>query len=319
MNETLIKTRIEGKVGVITLNRPEALNALTHSMIQTLQKQLHLFAKNPLISCVFVHGEGRAFCAGGDIRLLYQNGIHRTEPSVQFFKDEYALTHFIYHYPKPYITYLDGITLGGGVGISLHGSHRIATPRFSWGMPEVNIGFFPDVGVRYHLARLPHALGLYLALSGKSILAHDALACGLATHYADSSQTESLIEKLARASSVDAALNSINPPTLQVDQALLACYQHDSLLGIYTALTKTAPTLAQELASRSLFSVQTILGSYEKAKIQTFDTVIKEDLRIAKRFLQHPDFYEGIRAALIDKDQCPQWKPTIPSRKTRPH
>jgi enoyl-CoA hydratase/carnithine racemase len=301
-----IQTRSEGTVGIITLNRPDALNALSHDMTNTIKDQLRAWHDDDSIACVFVYGEGRAFCAGGDIRSIYRNGTDNIDTSIQFFRDEYQLNQLIYHYPKPYIAYLDGITMGGGVGISWHGSHRIVTENFSFAMPEVNISFFPDVGVRYHLARLPRSLGLYLALSGRSITADDALATGIATHTAQAGQADALIQQLAQGKE----LNTVTASSA-FDHALLACYQHDSLTGIYEALTDSHPALAAEMADRSLFSLQHTFNAYQNAHNQEFDEIIRDDLEIAKQFLQHPDFYEGIRAALVDKDKKPVWVKTL--------
>lgn len=298
-----IKIHTEGSVGVITLNRPEALNALNHEMTNTIQAQLCLWREDDRIHCVFVHGKGRAFCAGGDVRAIHANRRNSIDKLIAFFRDEYKLNQLIYHYPKPYIAYLDGITMGGGVGISWHGSHRIVTNNFSFAMPEVNIGFFPDAGVRYHLARLPNHIGLYLALSGRCIHADDALAMGIATHFAKPNEAAVLIQQLAAGEPLQTKKG-----ILTLDANLLACYEHDSLQGIHAALATSYPKLATELADRSLFSLQETLRAYHDARALPFDAVIHDDLEIARRCLQQGDFYEGIRAALVDKDKKPAWQ-----------
>jgi enoyl-CoA hydratase len=314
-----IETRIipgkHGNVAVIYLNRPEALNALNHAMMCELKTHLTTWKDDPSIKLVFIHGKGRAFCAGGDIRELYNNGINNTTPSIEYFRNEYSLNQLIFHYPKPYISYLDGITMGGGAGISLHGSHQIATPNFVFAMPETNIGFFPDVGLRYHLARLPRHIGLYLALSGNSLDLASAAALSIVTHTSKADQAEKIITALASTDSIDSCLQKFqinHPKEIKLKKRLLDCYQHQSLDKIAQALqalnTTESLTLLDDLTSKSLFSLQTTLQSYQDATDQDFDTIIKEDLSIATRCLNQADFYEGIRAMLVDKDKLPVWK-----------
>jgi enoyl-CoA hydratase/carnithine racemase len=306
-----IKTNFYNQVAVITLDRPEALNALNHDMILTLKERLTRFKKDDSIQCVFIHGNGRAFCAGGDIRDLYYHGINNIEKSMRYFRDEYRLNQLIYHYPKPYIAYLDGITMGGGVGISLHGSHRIATPHFSFAMPETKIGFFPDIGSRYHLTRLRDSIGLYLALSSHSLTAGQAKKLGLSTHLTESNQAKSIIEALAKHTCINDALKLFEieiPEEPELSSDLLRCYEHDSLVDIYDALKKVDPNLAKDLSQKSLFSLEITFQSYQDAIGQGFDDIIEEELEITHLCLAHPDFYEGVRALLIDKDKNPRWK-----------
>ncbi len=313
-----IKTDVVGKVAVIYLDRPGALNALNHDMINTLKDQLNAWKENNAIQMVFIHGNGRAFCAGGDIRSLFENGIDNIEKSVQYFRDEYSLNQLIHHYPKPYISYLDGITMGGGVGISLHGSHRIATPNFLFAMPETKIGFFPDIGARYELTQLPHYFGLYLALSANTIQAGSALELGIATHCCQENKADDIIQALASSDSVETTLLAFKTtcqPEDSVDSALLACYQHDSIEDIATALqklgTEDSLKLYQDMQNKSYLSLEGTFQSYQDAIGLDFDQIIEEDLEIAKQFLSGSAFYEGIRAMVIDKDKKPTWKKTL--------
>lgn len=309
-----IKTNIVGKVAVIYLDRPKALNALNHEMINTLKDYLNTWKEDDSIELVFIHGNGRAFCAGGDIRSLYENGRDDIEASVQYFRDEYSLNQLIHHYPKPYVSYLDGITMGGGVGISLHGSHRIATPNFLFAMPETKIGFFPDIGARFNLTRLKHYFGLYLALSANSIATETALKLGIATYCCKEDKADDIINKLAASGTIDDALQPFQTTCkteVNVDTEILACYQHDSIESIATALqelgTESSLKLYNDMQNKSYFSLQGTFQSYQDAIGLDFDQVIEEDLEIAKQFLSHPDFYEGVRAMLIDKDKNPAW------------
>jgi enoyl-CoA hydratase len=311
-----IKTKTYNHLAVITLDRPEALNALNHQMINTLKDHLTRWKSDDSIERIFIHGKGRAFCAGGDIRDLYHNGITHIEKSIRYFRDEYHLNQLIYHYPKPYIAYLDGMTMGGGVGISLHGSHRIATPSLTFAMPETKIGFFPDIGSRYHLTRLMPGIGLYLALSSHSLTAEQTMKLGITTHIAQGNRAEAIIESLSKKSCIHEALNAFQiklPEKPELDPTLLRCYENDSLNEIYMALKKVDPEQAQELSLKSLFSLQTTFKSYQEAINQSFDDVIEQDLEIAKSCLAHPDFYEGIRALLIDKDKKPLWEKQLNS------
>src|SRR5918993_2530328 len=197
-----------GAAGLVTLNRPQALNAITHGMVLELRRALDAWAADPEVTRVVVTAAGeRAFCAGGDVRHLYDLGqTKRYEEALRFWRDEYALNIRIKRYPKPYISLIDGIVMGGGVGVSLHGSHRVAGERYQFAMPEVGIGFFPDVGATYALPRLPGESGTYLALTGERVRAADALALGLATHAGPSAGLGPLLEALVAGDPVEEAL-----------------------------------------------------------------------------------------------------------------
>ena len=184
MGEPEIICERRGASGLVTLNRPKALNAITHGMVGRLAEALDAWERDPSITCVLIKGAGgRAFCAGGDIRMLYEAGTGgEVGRALAFWRDEYLLNIRIKRYPKPYLALIDGFVMGGGVGVSLHGSHRVAGQRYSFSMPEVGIGFFPDIGATYALPRLPGETGMYLALTGARVGPEDAAAIGLATH-----------------------------------------------------------------------------------------------------------------------------------------
>src|SRR5579885_1264537 len=211
-DEILFERR--GAAGVVTLNRPAALDAVTHGMVLRLRAQLEAWAADDAVTRVVVTANGeRAFSAGGDIRALTELGrAGRKDEMLQFWRDEYPLNAFIKNYPKPYIALIDGIVMGGGVGVSVHGGHRVAGDRFSFAMPEVSIGFFPDVGATWFLPRLPGEFGAYCALTGERVGAADAVAAGIATHRAASSRLADLADALCGAAPVDATLAGFAEP-----------------------------------------------------------------------------------------------------------
>ncbi len=197
-----------GHAGLVTLNRPKALNAITHEMVLALSHQLDLWSQDDRVTRIVVTANGdRAFCAGGDIRALYELGKASNQPeALRFFHDEYLLNAKIKRYPKPYVSLIDGIVMGGGVGISIHGSHRVAFDKYAFAMPEVSIGFFPDVGGTYALPRLAGEIGTYAALTGERLKASDAVLAGAATHQAKSARFGDLLRALEGADPVNAVL-----------------------------------------------------------------------------------------------------------------
>src|SRR5262245_45996011 len=197
-----------GAAGIVTLNRPKALNAVTHGMVRALRAELDRWASDPAITrVVILAAGGRAFSAGGDFRAIYYVGkAGRIDEVLQFWRDEYPLNMAIKDYRKPYVAMIDGIAMGGGVGVSVHGSHRIAGDRFSFAMPEVGIGFFPDVGATWFLPRMPGELGAYCALTGDRFTANDAVSSGIATHRIASTQFDAVLDGLTGTVSVDAVL-----------------------------------------------------------------------------------------------------------------
>src|SRR5215208_241433 len=243
MAEAELLCERRGAAGLVTLNRPQALNALTHAMVLALSRALDAWADDPAVTRIVVTGAGeRAFCAGGDIRHLYDLGkAGRHEEALRFWRDEYPLNVRIKRYPKPYVSLIDGICMGGGVGVSLHGSHRVAGDRYLFAMPEVGIGFFPDVGATYALPRLPGQTGMYLALTGERVRRADAVMLGLATHAVPSGNIEGLRQALIAGDPVEVALSRVatapDQAPLEVERDLIdSCVPADSLTEILARL-----------------------------------------------------------------------------------
>jgi enoyl-CoA hydratase len=314
-----------GAAGTITLNRPQALNAITHDMVHDMRRALDGWAVDPAVTRIVVRGAGeRAFCAGGDIRHLYELGIAgRQEEALTFWRDEYALNILIKNYPKPYLSLIDGIVMGGGVGVSLHGSHRVAGDRYAFAMPEVAIGFFPDVGATYALPRLPGATGTYIALTGERVRAADALALGLATHAVPSADHPALIEALIAGEAVEAALArfSLHPgeASLTPSRAVIdACFADDSVAGIVDRLdaaggrgSEFAAKTAGTIRTKSPTSLEIAYEQMRRGGALSFEEAMATEFRIVSRVVHGHDFYEGVRAAIIDKDGAPCWRPAL--------
>lgn len=315
-----------GNLGLITLTRPAVLNALNHTMFKALNEQLSEWeAANHIKAVVIRASEGRAFCAGGDIRYVYEQKNAAQTQLINFFRDEYLLNWRIHHYAKPYIAFLDGITMGGGAGISMHGSHRVATENLVFAMPETSIGFYPDVGMSYLLARLPQNLGLYLGLVGGRITQSDCAALGLVNHTVKQGVLPELLYALADAKFTDDAYRSVtavlepftfpaSETTLSMHQAEIAeCFAKKTVEEIIQALETHASEWCQDVATilktKSPTSLKVTLRYLLAAAKLEFDECIRTDYRLTTRFLAAPDFFEGIRATVIDKDQAPKWQP----------
>ncbi|PSJ63895.1 enoyl-CoA hydratase/isomerase family protein [Pseudaminobacter soli (ex Li et al. 2025)] len=314
-----IRFELLGSAGVVTLTRPQALNAVTHSMIKALSRALAEWEHDPAVSLVIIQAEGRAFSAGGDIVDIYNAGC-AGNPPVDFFADEYRLNAKIAHFPKPYVALIDGIVMGGGVGISCHGSHRVMTENAQFAMPEVGIGFFPDVGGSHLLPDLGGHFGMYLGLTGNRIRYGDALWSGLATHTMKAEYLEGLVERLAETGDPDTSLREVFAPAKrETDQATQeAIDQHfsrPSLSEVLESLEEAAPSdafAAKTLAtilSRSPTSVSVAFRQITQGMTLTMDECMRMEFRILNRMLHGHDFYEGIRAAVIDKDGKPVWEP----------
>lgn len=316
----------KGPLGLITLNRPDALNALNLTMIIALQKQLTLWKVDPAVKAVVLQATpGKAFCAGGDIRCLYEEGQKNPKETSQFFWQEYRLNHFIQHFGKPYIALMDGITMGGGVGISLHGSHPVASPRFVFAMPETGIGFFPDIGASHLLMRIPDNAGIYLGLSGDRLGADDALATGLVNAILPSEKMPDFVQALAETdfasvphTQVDACLETFAIP-LAGDQPsrlhplIRSAFAHPSVEAIIDALSQSenawAKKALQNLQQKSPLSLKITLTQLLRAQSLTLAECLKMDFGLVNHFIRDHDFYEGVRALLVDKDKMPKWNP----------
>jgi enoyl-CoA hydratase len=308
-----------GKAGVVTLTRPKALNAVTHGMVRALSKALAAWGDDPHVALVVLQGEGRAFSAGGDILRVYEAG-KAGKPYVDFFADEYRLNAQIAAFKKPYVSLINGIVMGGGFGISFHGSHRVLSENAIFAMPEVGIGFFPDVGGSYVLPRLKGEFGLYLGLTGDRIRYGDALAVGLATHAVPAEQFGAVVEELCESGSPDAVLKKhcITPPRETDEAAVHAindAFTPAELKGVITAL-ENAPasdefrkkTLAT-MRTRSPTSLNVAFRQIRAGAMLSMGECMAMEFRILNRMLEGHDFYEGIRAVLIDKGSKPAWRP----------
>lgn len=319
-----------GNLGIITLNRPQVLNSLNHNMVNVMHAQLNKWASANHIKAVVIRSvEGRAFCAGGDLRSMY-NRFKEHDPTLPlFFRHEYQLNRAIFHFPKPYIALLDGITMGGGVGISIHGSHRVATDRLLFAMPETGIGFFPDVGGTYFLPRMSHQFGFYLGLVGTRVGSDDCVALGIAQQKVNREQLSDLVKAIAETPFTHDAKASvtnimepfkapIQPTPLVASQTVSAieqCFSAGTIQEIVEMLQQSTNEFCKEaintLKTKSPTSLVVTLQALFKGRQLDFDACMQQEFRLVCRFLQGHDFLEGVRALIIDKDQNPKWQPSM--------
>jgi len=308
-----------GAAGLITLNRPKALNALTHGMCVAMLARLKEWSGDRSIACVVIRGEGeRAFCAGGDIRTLYDSGKAGTPYAVEFYRDEYLLNAFIKHFPKPYVALLRGFVMGGGVGVSLHGSHRVADETMLFAMPETGIGLFPDVGGSFFLPRLPGATGMYLGLTGTRLKTADAVHAGLATHFVPAIRREALIDALADGMEAGEALRAMAEPVAEAAldsrrAAIDRIFSGPTVEAILAALDRDggewAADAAKTIRAKSPTATKLAFRQIRNGKSLGFDDCMRMEFRMVNRVIAGHDFYEGVRATIIDKDGAPHWKP----------
>jgi enoyl-CoA hydratase len=315
-----------GTAGLVTLNRPHALNAVSHAMVRELAAQLSDWQHDAAVTRVVVTANGgRAFSAGGDLRGLYDLGrAGRHDEALAFFREEYALNALIKHYRKPYVSLIDGIVMGGGAGISIHGSHRVAGDRFAFAMPEVGIGFFPDIGATWFLTHMPGELGVYCALTGNRLNAADGVGTGLATHRIATARFPELVEALCGAVPVDAILAAFaqdvgEAPAIAQRAALDRLFNGGRVEDILAALDREAVeggdhadfarSTAALIRTKSPLSLKITLRQLRLGISCEFDDCIRTEFRIVSRVVDGHDFYEGIRAVIIDKDQAPRWQP----------
>ncbi len=305
-----------GVAGIITLTRPKALNALNLPMVRAMTAALGAWQDDAGVELVIIKGEGRAFCAGGDLMAVY-NG--KANPDASFFAEEYRLNLQIERYPKPYVAVIDGIVMGGGVGISCHGSHRVMTENALFAMPEVGIGFFPDVGGSHLLPDLADNFGMYLALTGARIKWGDAMWSGLATHPAKAADLPALVDMLARDGNVEQTLRNFftmpKPETDLADWARIdGWFTADTVEGIIAALEaeqsgELAAGILKTIRSRSPTSVKVTHRQISAGQTMSMADCMRMEFRILNRMLAGEDFYEGIRCAIIDKGESPRWNP----------
>jgi len=315
-----------GAAGIVTLNRPQALNAVTHGMVLALRDQLERWAGDPAVTRVVITAAGeRAFSAGGDIRALYDLGrVGRHAEALQFWRDEYLLNAAIKRFRKPYVALIDGIVMGGGVGVSVHGSHRVAGDRFQFAMPEVGIGFFPDVGATWFLPRMPGELGTYCALTGERFGIADACAVGVVTQRIPSARFAALLDGLAGTVSVDAVLAAFSEPAgegpiMARQFAIDRLFAGSQVEGVLDALDREAASrsadaewaikTAASMRAKSPLSLKLALAQVRRGKDWDFQTCMRAEFRLVSRIIHGHDFYEGVRAVIVDKDNKPQWNP----------
>ncbi|QJT05896.1 enoyl-CoA hydratase/isomerase family protein [Streptomyces asoensis] len=309
-----------GRAAHITLNRPRAINALNHTMVRRIDGALTLWERDPAVETVVISGAGeRGLCAGGDIRAVHDDARDDDgTASAAFWRDEYHLNARIARYPKPYVALMDGIVMGGGVGVSAHGSVRVVTERSRIAMPETGIGFVPDVGGTHLLARAPGELGTHLALTGAQIGAADAVLCGLADHYVPSVSLRQFIDDLADLP-VREALDRHEQPLPAGGLAghrewIDTCCAVDTVEEIVQRLfahgDPTAKETAETLLARSPTALKVTLAALRRARrLGSLERVLEQEYRVSCAALTTPDLVEGIRAQVVDKDRDPRWSP----------
>jgi len=318
-----------GCIGEIILNRPQALNALNFNMVMLLLDKLNNWQQNDDIKAVIVRSNSsKAFCAGGDVVSLYEQGLESSDKPMPFFRHEYQLNCLIRSYAKPYICLLDGITMGGGVGISLHGKYSLATENFSFAMPETGIGFFPDVGGGYLLTRCKKNFGTYLALTGKRISRADAIYANLIKYSIKNERQNEFVDgllKLDLSSDIDekvmALIHGFEDPDIglasliEYEESISNVFSLDSIESMLEQLQVIGGAWSDKtmsiLASKSPTALKVTLAQMQHCQGLTMEDSMALEYRIVSRFMQGKDFFEGIRALLIDKDKQPRWQPNI--------
>ena len=318
---------VRGRLGHITMNRPQALNALTHDMSLRLDVQLRRWAAEPKVETVVITGAGdRAFCAGGDVRALWEAGPNG-RLTRDFYWNEYRMTRRIFHFAKPYVALIDGITMGGGVGVSVPGRFRAATEKSLLAMPETGIGLFPDVGASYYLSHLPGQIGIYLGLTGGRIKAADLVYTGLATHFVPSSLLPAVLVALEREPAADvlrrfAARPGEEAPLAARRAAIDRCFAGDTVEEVLGALEREGGAWADEtraiLAQKAPMSLRVTLRELRLAARLDFDECMRMEYRLVRRFMGDRDFFEGVRAVIVEKDNRPQWRPATLAEATAP-
>jgi enoyl-CoA hydratase len=314
-----------GAAAIVTLNRPQALNALTRTMIRQLRAKLDAWRDDPAVSRVVVIAAGeRAFSAGGDLREIYDLGrAGRYSEALAFFREEYELNAVIKGFHKPYIALIDGIVMGGGVGISVHGSHRVAGERFLFAMPEVGIGFFPDVGGTWFLPRLAGEIGTYCALSCERLKVADAVRAGVATHHVPAARHSELLDALCGSAPVDSIIARFAQPVgegdafarrSEIDRLFASAAVEDILAALDAQATggvnaEWAARAAKAMRMMAPLSLKIALAQIRRGRNWSFAQCMQAEFRIVSRILLGHDFYEGVRAVIIDKDNQPRWRP----------
>jgi enoyl-CoA hydratase len=325
----LVLVRTDAGLGHLTLNRPHALHALNLEMVEALTKALLAWRDNEAITTILLdHGSARGFCAGGDIAMLAASGATDSIEARAFFHAEYRLNHLIFGYPKPIVVIMDGITMGGGVGLSVHAPFRIATERTTFAMPETGIGLFPDVGGGWFLPRLEGQIGIWLALTGTRLKAADAIRAGVATHFVPSELLGAVKAQIGGASGTHdpsatlrsglAALSeeagSPRELTEETVAQINACFAYDTMEAIFQALEMSGSDWAlATLTTLNSKSPQTLKVALRQMRLGADTTDFAQNMameyRVGARAVSLHDFQEGVRAVIIDKDHAPKWQP----------
>ncbi len=316
------RVTIENALALVTFDRPRALNALTTAMRARLALSFPKFARDPTIyATVLQSANSRAFSAGADVREMTRWGKEQPDAARRSFKDEYSLNWLLDCYSKPTISLIDGLCMGSGVGVSIFGTHRVAGENYGFAMPETAIGFFPDVGAAHVLGRLPGAMGLYLGLTGRTISRADGYRLGLATHCIPAGRFGEIREGLADAWPVDALLDDrhVDPgpgDLARLDETIARCFSAATVEEVIARLSAVsgserlwAKGVLRDLGSRSPTSLKITFRHIREAAWRDLRETLGIDYRLAVRCLEGHDFYEGVRAALIDKDGAPCWRP----------
>jgi enoyl-CoA hydratase len=319
-----VLTFVEGRAGRIRLNRPKAIHALNTAMCQAILDALAAWEADPQVEIVLIdHAEGRGFCAGGDIRVIAASGAGDGAAAADFFRTEYRMNHRLLTYPKPVAAFMDGITMGGGVGISMPAKYRIATENTRFAMPETGIGLFPDVGGGWYLPRLPGRMGQYVALTGARLDGAECVALGLATRYLPAAALEEAKARIAEApEEIEAILAELS--ALPPDAAIMLhragidlLFASDRLEEVLAKLESSSSDWAQaQLAILRAKSPQACKVSLrllaEGAAMPSFAGEMRQEYAVAVRVCRLPDFAEGVRAVIVDKDNAPRWNPATP-------
>ena len=328
-----VVTEVQNGIGWIKLNRPRALNSLNVDMVDTMNELLKQWKSDDRVSLICIYGEGeKGFCAGGDMRTLYDLKEKGNEAyAKQFFSLEYGLDNAIHHYPKPVVVLMDGVVMGGGVGLSIGASHRIVTESSKWAMPEMNIGFFPDVGASYFLNQMPGLVGTYIALTASVFQASDALYVGAADYFMESKDwprlKESMMEKRWTPNAVETELDQLlesfrSPVSLpssisSIQDKIDHHFRFETIEEIISSLQVSANQgdewagiTMRTLLSKSPTSLKVTLRQIQKGKGLSLQACFDMEQNLALNFMKCHDFYEGVRSVLVDKDRSPKWSPT---------
>jgi enoyl-CoA hydratase len=316
--EPTVIARREAAAGTILMNRPRALNALDQGMIAGIAAALDGFRDDPALRLVVLEGAGgRAFCAGGDVRRMRDFALAGDAAAIEaFFAAEYAMNQAIADFPKPWVSLIDGVCMGGGIGVSVHGSHRVVTEHALLAMPETAIALFPDVGTSFVLPRLPGALGMYLALTGARLQGAEAVEAGLATHFVPRAALPALRAALLEgdADAVARAAQPVPPGALTAQRAAIdRCFGQPSLAAIRAALdAEGSDWAAAQLATLARMSPTSLAVTFEllrRGATLDLPACLAMELALTRQVTRHPDFAEGVRAVLVDKDNAPRWAP----------